>query len=163
LLESKIDMPMFLKWLAANTVMQNWDTYGKMTHNYYLYNHPSNAKFVWVPWDNNESLQSGKNGGAINIDLSGVSTQWPFIAYVASDSKYFPLYKQYAKEFAATVFAPAKMYTTYTNYSSLLRPYAAKEVSGYTFLKGGISGFDTAINLLKSHVDLRSAAAADLK
>jgi len=163
LMESKIDMTMFLKWLAANTVMQNWDTYGKMSHNYYLYNHPTIGKFVWVPWDNNESLQSGKMGGAINIDLSGVSSQWPFIDYIASDNKYFPLYKQYAKEFASTVFTPAKMYATYTNYASLLRPYAAKEVSGYTFLKTGISGFDAAISQLKSHVDQRSASAIALK
>ena len=77
LLESEIDMNLFIKWLAANTVMQNWDTYGRMPHNYYLYNDPDSMRFVWIPWDNNEALQTGKQGGAINIDLSGVSDQWP--------------------------------------------------------------------------------------
>lgn len=52
----------FMQWLAANTVMQNWDTYGIMTHNYYLYNNPENSLLTWIPWDNNEALQDGKMG-----------------------------------------------------------------------------------------------------
>ena len=39
-LEAIFDVDIFLKWLAANTVMQNWDTYGVMTHNYFIYNNP---------------------------------------------------------------------------------------------------------------------------
>ena len=39
-LETVFNVDHFLKWLAANTVMQNWDTYGVMTHNYYLFNSP---------------------------------------------------------------------------------------------------------------------------
>ena len=35
-LETVIDTNVFLKYLAVNTVVQNWDTYGRMTHNYYL-------------------------------------------------------------------------------------------------------------------------------
>ena len=52
-LESVFDVDNFMKWLAVNTVIQNWDTYGKMTHNFYLYNDPATAKLVWIPRDNN--------------------------------------------------------------------------------------------------------------
>ena len=55
-LEKVFDVPIFLKWLAANTVMQNWDTYGVMTHNYYLYHNPETEKLEWIPWDGNEAL-----------------------------------------------------------------------------------------------------------
>ena len=58
-LETVLDTDVFLKYLAVNTVIQNWDTYGRMTHNYYLYNNPDNNLLTWIPWDNNEALQTG--------------------------------------------------------------------------------------------------------
>ena len=161
-METRINMNTYLKWLAANTVMQNWDTYGRMTHNYYLYNDPTQAKFVWIPWDNNESLQDGKSGGAINMDLSGVSSQWPMISYIKSDEVYYAQYKQFAKEFATMVFAPDKMVATYDYFSGLIREYAAKEVTGYTFLRSGITGFDAALQQLKTQVDQRFSLAGKL-
>ena len=55
-LESVFDVDHFMKWLATNTVIQNWDSYGIIGHNYYLYNDPYTNKIVWIPWDNNEAL-----------------------------------------------------------------------------------------------------------
>lgn len=162
LMDSTLDMDMYIKYLAANTVFQNWDTYGNMTHNYYLYNDPDKSKFVWIPWDNNESLQSGNQPAAINIDLSGVSSSWPLINYIASDATYYALYKEYAKEFATTVFEPTKMTTTYTDTYNLIRDSAAKEEIGYTFLTGGITDLDAAVAALKIHVTQRSEAASSL-
>lgn len=54
-LEKTFDVNYFLKWLAVNTAMSNWDTYGAMAHNFYLYNAPQRG-FVWIPWDNNEAM-----------------------------------------------------------------------------------------------------------
>jgi spore coat protein CotH len=162
LLESKINMDLYIRWLAANTVMQNWDTYGRMTHNYYLYNDPSTSKLVWIPWDNNEALQDGKMGGGIAINLSGVSSEWPLISFIASDDTYFALYKQYAKEFATTVFEPSRMYAKYDYYTNLIGESVKKEESGYTFLLNGTSDFSSAISQLKQHVDKRFSAAASL-
>jgi spore coat protein CotH len=154
LMESKMNMELYLKWLAANTVMQNWDTYGIMTHNYYLYNDPTTSKFVWIPWDNNEALQEGKQGGAISIDLSDVDDQWPFISFIASDHNYYATYKEFAKEFVSTVFEPSKMATTYDYYSNLIRESVLKEEAGYTFLRSS-SEFSAAIDQLKTHASDR--------
>ena len=54
-LEEVFNADHFLKWLAVNTTVQNWDIYGNMTHNYYLYNNPKNNQLIWIPWDNNET------------------------------------------------------------------------------------------------------------
>lgn len=54
-LEKTFDVPYFLKWLAVNTAMSNWDTYGAMAHNFYLYNAPQRG-LVWIPWDYNEAM-----------------------------------------------------------------------------------------------------------
>ena len=112
-------------------------------------------RFVWIPWDNNEALQTGKQGGAINIDLSGVSDQWPMINYVASDPYYYSLYKQYARNFASTVFEPSKVQGTYNYCFNLIRESVEKEETGYTFLRNGINGFDAALIQLKQHVSQR--------
>jgi len=67
-LESVFDTDDFLQWLAANTVMQNWDTYGSMSHNYYLYHDPASDQLVWIPWDNNMSLGGSSGGARDNIN-----------------------------------------------------------------------------------------------
>lgn len=65
-LEKVFDVEGFLKWLATNTLIQSWDTYGRMAHNYYLYNDPSDGLIHWIPWDNNMALSgSGRPDGAM--------------------------------------------------------------------------------------------------
>ncbi len=54
-LESVFNIDEFIKYLAVNNTILNWDTYGTMPHNHYLYN-DSIDKLTWIPWDNNESL-----------------------------------------------------------------------------------------------------------
>jgi len=60
-LEAAFDVDGFLRWLAVNTVVQNWDTYGQMAHNYYLYNDA--GQLTWIPWDNNMAMMAGMGGG----------------------------------------------------------------------------------------------------
>ena len=67
-LEAVFDVDVFLKYLAINGVVQNWDTYGNMTHNYYLYNNPASGKLIWIPWDNNEAMKDGTRKEDFEID-----------------------------------------------------------------------------------------------
>ena len=62
-LEAVFDVDIFLRWLATNTVIQNWDTYGGNCRNFYLYDDPTDGKLKWIPWDNNYALSSGMNPG----------------------------------------------------------------------------------------------------
>ncbi|MEO8257723.1 MAG: CotH kinase family protein [Acidobacteriota bacterium] len=56
-LEARFDADLFLRWLAVNTAIQNWDAYGAMPHNYYLYADPAKkGRLRWIPWDHNFSL-----------------------------------------------------------------------------------------------------------
>ncbi|WP_308993040.1 CotH kinase family protein [Mariniflexile litorale] len=157
-LEAVFDTDVFLKYLAVNTVIQNWDTYGRMTHNYYLYNNPDTNKLTWIPWDNNEALQEGKQGGSPALDFSDISaSQWPLIGYLYNDSVYKAKYDSYVQEAVDGSFNTNSMQSLYTSYSTLIEPYATTEVSGYTFLNSS-SDFYTAINQLKSHVSSRATA-----
>jgi spore coat protein CotH len=147
----------FLKWLAVNTTIQNWDTYGVMTHNYYLYNNPQNNQLTWIPWDNNEALQTGKQGGAISISCNDVSSNWPLIRYLLDDDVYLQKYKTYLGSLITTAFEPSKMISKYQYYSNLIREYAVGlngEQRRYTFLESD-GDFDSAISYLMSHVSNR--------
>ncbi len=154
-LESVFDVDRFLKWLAINTSIQNWDSYGNMAHNYYLYNY--DGRLTWIPWDHNEALQSatGNYTTYTPSQLSSVSTSWPLIRYLIEVDEYREIFDGYLREFIDGAFSPTKMISTYESYYSLLYTSAYNEnFSSYSFLSSG-SQFDSAVSTLKSHVSSR--------
>ncbi len=87
-LEEVFDVTGFLRWLATNTVIENWDTYGIMEHNYYLYADPGDdGRLTWIPWDNNESLGQPKMP-TLTIGLDEVNDEWPLIRNIMDDPTY---------------------------------------------------------------------------
>jgi len=160
-LDAIFDTDIFLKYLAVNTVIQNWDTYGKMTHNYFIYNNPENNKLTWIPWDNNESLQEGKQGGALPLDFTGLkNTNWPIIGYMYANDVYKAKYDTYVKETIDNYFVVNDMEALYTKYAALIEPYVTSEDVGYTFLNSS-AAFYNEINNLKSHVLSRNTAVTN--
>lgn len=154
-LEAVFDMPAFINWLAANTVLVNWDTYGVMSHNYYLYADATDGgRLTWIPWDNNEALVS--NTRAIQLSLSGVGASWPLIQYVAETPEYFAEYRSRVLAFAGDVFNSGTS-GTIDAYQALLAESIASERAGYTY--SSASRFASAVSTLKSHVDARYDAA----
>ncbi|MFC1719961.1 CotH kinase family protein [Pseudomonadota bacterium] len=157
-LESIFDVDAFLKYLAVNQVIQNWDTYGKMTHNYYLYNNPDNSKLTWIPWDNNEALQEGKMGGSLSLNFSNLEAgKWPLIEKIYADDSYRAKYNVYVSEVINGAFETNAIQATYDNYAALVQPYAEAEISGYTFLNNP-GEFTRAIVDLKTHAVSRAVA-----
>lgn len=157
-LEAVFDTEVFLKYLAVNTVIQNWDTYGIMTHNYFLYNNPDNNLLTWIPWDNNEALQSGNRGGSHALNFSGLSeSTWPLIGFLYNDPVYKSKYDAYVQEVILGAFNADMMESLYTSYAALIEPYATTERTGFTFLNNA-SSFQSAINTLKNHAVSRTAA-----
>ncbi len=154
-LEAIFNVDDFIKWLAANTIMQNWDTYGKMTHNYYLYNNHNTNLLNWIPWDNNESLQDGKRGGALSLDFVGIDDSWPLIRYLIDDSIYNQIYEAYLGQFINEVFNTDIMIEKYNDYFEMIKDSAYEEEPGFTFI-GYDSKFDTAVEELKLHVQSRN-------
>ena len=79
-----------------DTIVQNWDTYGSMSHNYYLYNDPTSNTLTWIPWDNNMALSSqGKMGKTKSFDQQGVNENWPLISFLIADPVYYQIYTDY--------------------------------------------------------------------
>lgn len=124
-LEEKFDVNHFLTWLAVNTAIDNWDTYGAMSHNYYLYGDPKkNGRLMWIPWDNNmafgvtpggpgivvgrgpgpgpggpaggpPAFLAGRFGGAGDVMHKDAGEQWPLISILLADEVYAGRYRQH--------------------------------------------------------------------
>ena len=171
-LEAVFDADEFMHWLAVNTVVQNWDTYGQMAHNYYLYNDPTTGQLTWIPWDNNMALEEGR-GGIIrpggdttveaatgSLDHENVDENWPLIRYLMDDPVYQALYVGYVEDTVNGAFDPATMETTYTALHELIAPYVAQEVAPYTTLSSA-EAFDNSLAEVIEHVNARYVAAQD--
>lgn len=148
-LESIFNVDTFLKYLAVNNVIQNWDTYGIMTHNYFLYN--DEGLLTWIPWDNNESFQEGKQGGALSLGMSEVGSDWPIIRYIMNIDEYEATYKGYITDFCEGAFETSKMTNLLSSYQDLLSEYAAQESSS----------FSSSVSTLNSYIQSRNSAAVN--
>ncbi len=158
-LESVFDVQGFLKWLAANTTIQNWDTYGRMPHNYYLYNDPSDNLIKWIPWDNNEAFEEGKQGGALSFEFNEInSSEWPLIPYILGIPGYENDFKAHILHFISTTFEPNKMEAYYAKLQTFIQSSVESETSDYSFITN-ISEFETAVQSLKTHVSSRQTVA----
>lgn len=158
-LESVFDVDGFLKWLAVNTTIQNWDTYGRMTHNYYLYHDPADDLIKWIPWDNNEAFEEGKMGGALSFEFSDISeSDWPMIKFIVAN--YEDEFKAHILDFINGAFETSKMEAYYDQLADLVESSAEAESSDYSFITS-IAEFTTAISELKSHAADRYSVADD--
>jgi hypothetical protein len=160
-LESIFDVDAFLEWLAIAAVIQHWDAYGSMSHNYYLYHDPDSGQLTWISWDHNMAMSSamagrgGRGPGArsVSLDKAEVDDNWPLIRYLLDDPVYYALYLDYLAKTIAGPFAPDHMAQTYQTWAELIVPYAAQDV--------GEEAFDAAVQELIEHAYQRADAVQE--
>ena len=154
-LESIFQTDIFLMWLATNTTIQNWDSYGKMSQNYYLYNDPETSKLSWITWDHNETLQHGKAGGALSIGLSEVRDDWPLIRFLMDNETYQKQYKTNLRSVIDGPFNMEKMISIYQKYHDLIRPYIARTNNDNSDPEVSPQQLDRGLSELIDHVKSR--------
>ena len=136
-LEAVFDVDGFLRWLAINRLLGNWDAYGQMAQNYYLYSDPSDGLIHWIPWDLNQSLNARMQRGSSSIDPRSVGDQWPLIDYVLEDPVYFDIYVDYVADALATVYDAAALEDLVRETQEMLLPFLVDEngnLSEHSFL-----------------------------
>jgi len=101
--------------------------------------------------------QEGKMQGALNLDFSNLSGDWPLIKYLYDDDVYKAKYDTYIQATINGPFKTSYIQGVYDTYSSLVEPYATSELNGYSFLNSS-SSFHSAISTLKSQAASRTAA-----
>ena len=94
-----LDVDEFLRFVAVNAFIENWDSYIGGSHNYYFYLDPSDDKFRFLPWD--EDLAMGARGGmggrnfTMAVPYSG---NQPLIYWLLDDPAVQTRYREILKE-----------------------------------------------------------------
>jgi hypothetical protein len=148
-LEAVFDVDVFLRWLAVNTVVQNWDTYGQMSHNYFLYTDPETDQVTWIPWDNNHALSGMGVRSALSLSLDEVTDQWPLIRYLMDDPIYHAQYDSYVGAVVETVFVPEEMAQTYQAYHDLIAESVLAETEDATMLRSAADFENSVLSLIQ--------------
>lgn len=187
-LEQTFNVEHFIKWLAVNNTIVNWDTYGALPHNYYLYNSPT-QKLTWIPWDNDQSLglkmdrpegfrppnnasmdakmpegkrppMGGPMGKGVSLAMENVGKNWPLIRAIADDEIYFAKYKQYVREFTENVFTPKKMNALFEKNKKLISPYVIgiEKEQKPYSHLNNLEDFNNEFDILKTHILDRNEA-----
>ena len=171
-LENVFNVDGFLKWLAANTTVQNWDTYGRAPHNYYLYHSPVDNLVHWIPWDHNECFINSTTmvtaaQEPVPFDFSGtgpgsIGGNWPLIRYLYDDPVYRSVYDGYIDQFINGPFEPSKMSTQYNDLYNLIQPYVTgadgESIPAFSFLNN-YADFDASLAELINHCNVRYVEA----
>jgi spore coat protein H len=157
-LDSVFDVDGFLLWLATNTVIQNWDSYGNTPQNYYLYANPlDGGRVSWIAWDFNEALKSeGALMPVLELELDEVSESWPLIRFLMDDPVYREQYVSWVGEVADEAFPVEATRTRYDDAHALIRPYVigeGGEDAEYSFTDPDL--FQAALDDLHEGVEAR--------
>lgn len=153
-LEATLDVDAFLRWLAVNAAIENWDTYGVMTHNYYLYALPD-AGIQWIPWDHNLSLMEGYRGEGDPL-YDDVSEEWPLIRHTLDDATYADAYRLHLADALDGAYEEEAFIAAAEAHRALIEPYVLAEIEGSTFVASE-GAWDAAWDELYGHVASRRA------
>jgi len=138
-LEDRFDVETFLKWLALSALVQHWDTYGALPHNFYLYHDPETEQLTWISWDHNLVLSAMggfggrmRNRSEVSFDKANVSEEWPLIRFLLDDPIYHADYLA-ALEEVADAFDPDDWADKYAARAEILAPHAEAEIGKAAF------------------------------
>jgi spore coat protein H len=159
-LESIFDVDTFLEWLSISAILQHWDTYGSMTHNFYLYHDPDTGLLTWISWDHNEVLRTGSGtsgrgemGDRVSLDKDDVGQDWPLIRYLLDDPVYHERYVRYIKATINGAFNADEVAEKCQELAELIAPYVAVDA--------GEAAFESAVQVLINRVYERFEAATN--
>ncbi|MCC6543766.1 MAG: CotH kinase family protein [Nitrospirae bacterium] len=149
-LEAIFDVNVFLKWLAVSALIQHWDSYGSIAHNYYLYNNQQTGRLTFISWDHNRVLA---DHAGYSFDRKEIGSNWPLIRFLLDDPSYYNTYINYFCEMSTSVFKADMLAGQYRSIADMLAPYESKGVND--------KSYDAAVRKLTEWTYLREKTAAD--
>jgi spore coat protein H len=129
------DTHIFLKWLACNTVVQNWDSYGLMDHNYYLYHDPVSDLLVWIPWDHDNALKAIlPEMPGFDFDFKDVNEDWPLIRFLFDNKSYYEEFRNEVSKFIERPFQVDHFIPILLQNLEIVTPFVLREQFPFTCL-----------------------------
>ena len=109
-----LDVDLFLRFIAVNTLMPNTDSFFTTGHNYFIYLNPRSNKFVFMPWDLDISFAGFPAMGSIDQQvnqnlLKPSSNRIKVVDRLLALPEVKEKYQSVLKELAANGFAKTKL------------------------------------------------------
>lgn len=176
-LEAAFYVDGFLRWLATNQLLVNWDSYGNgFAHNYYLYaDEARGGALTWIPWDHNLALSENLAqlmsdtfaslcpeglrqvwGRPASLSLEEVGADWPLVRFLLDDAVYAARYRELVAEIAAGPASVAQATARLEAATALL--VETLRANGQEELLAGVRAGREA---LQAHFEARARAAAE--
>ena len=105
-----LDVDNFLRYLAVNAFLGNWDSYINGSHNFYLYLDPNDDKIRFLPWDEDLSL-GGRGNAAIDI-ARPIRNDNPLIYWLFDDPAITLRYRTLLAELSTSAFSREALFET---------------------------------------------------
>jgi hypothetical protein len=123
-LSQAIELPQLVRFFAANQANGNWDTYGGLAHNYYLYGKTDGGPLHFIPWDFDLSLEAS---GSSDFSLAGFAGEWPLIQAVARDAQLYSAYHVALEEIARREYDEGLLAQRVSEVAAQVRPLLEAE------------------------------------
>jgi spore coat protein H len=142
---SYLDVEAFLKFIAANALLSNLDSYLGYGHNFYLYLVPETNKFVFIPWDLDLSLATWPAAGAPEQQVE-LSINHPHAGQNKLIDRLFAIkehkerYLAIIKDLTSTSFTKTKLLESLGEIEKALKEPMAKETKAVAARKEGRGG-----------------------
>ena len=156
-MEKAFDVQGFLRWLAASTAIMNWDAYGNLAHNYYLFNDSGTFKFITYDFGWSFDYQMATNGIVSRTSIwydaaaGGFMNLGPFplVKNLLADKNYCESYRKYMTEVIAGPASAASFQAKLDKYASWVasaNPNTAKIQALRGFMTGRIPEIQSSLN-----------------
>jgi spore coat protein CotH len=138
---SYLDIDQFLRFVAVNALIANWDSYLGGGHNFYLYLDPADDKFRFIPWDEDLAMGARMNQNLADITRPFSGDQ-PLIYWVLNDPDNAQRYREIVKEIVAKVFNKTELFKMV---DALEQVGSGRGPSPRTFLESRVNQIEQAI------------------
>lgn len=160
--EDYLDVDQMLRYIAANVVILNDDSYfGTMYHNYYLYE--KDGKICMIPWDYNLAFGGFAMGSSDATSLvnraiddvvsSGTLEERPLLAAALSTEEYMEQYHAYLQKLIDGYFSSGQFMNTVEYIKEMISPYVESDPTAFYTYDEFEAGVETLIDFVNARVE----------
>ncbi len=146
----QIDVDLMTRYIAAMTLISNYDSYFANVGNYFLYEHRSKHQFTMLPWDFNlslgrsvSSLRECKDAEVfINHPTIVPLAERPMIARVLENPEWRKQYHDHIRQLIAQFFNPQAMRAYVESQKKLIEPVVKNDHTGFARYEVWLASFN---------------------
>jgi len=142
-----VDIPEFAKYFAVTVWLANPDSILERGQNYYVYLKPDTRRFIFIPWDQDDSFGGFARVLSRNYQTMDIYRPWvrnvTFLNRLSNVPAFRDAYLARMKEFGQTVFQPKRFAAGIGELAPAIRPAVADEPSrlvGFDRIAAGKTG-----------------------